>query len=592
MERTIYTYVRLVAMYVVNIVGLPPMSCFRCPLRRLGTLYSLLSTWYHGIPKPATPPMGLISLPPEIILCVGEHLSEKDLNSLIRTAKTFAELLTPQLYDFVVGCRVSPKSQNGSGSSKPKFFTQALFHAGCWQSDYVLNYFRTKRVDALLRKDATGCLLLNKVARAGNAKLIRILLDRGADVNGQSKREPHSLLWAASNGHEEAVRILLDAGANVDTFKPCQKSILHSIYRSKVPDNPAISQLLIDRLKIRGELSRKNRKGATPLHCAVESNKTYAVPQLIQAGADLTILDDDGQSVLDVALRLGRMDVVRLLIAAFPGPWPSHYMKSTLWRSCDRLDLAMLKRISPLLASRTVLVDISWGDETLLGLTLLHIAARGPRDWSQASASAFSRKNYLNAICRWEAIIDLLLEMGADIFAQDRMGRTALLFAIEHGDPERIPFLLQRLGETISIPDRLGRTPLHAAVHNDKSELAVRYLLLAGIDINARDFLGQTALHYAATTSQALPALECLLNAGADTSLTDHHGFPPMHFAATQRRDRSLKLLVDARASFHKDCETCHQKTMQWRTEDGEWEQELPDLNDLFRIEAPRLASS
>ncbi|EER27013.1 hypothetical protein D8B26_002640 [Coccidioides posadasii str. Silveira] len=580
MESTIHSYIRLLAMYIVDTVGLTSTSSSHCPIRRMGILYSTLSLWRHEPPRPTKTSMDLASLPPEILLCIGEHLDEKDLNSLIRTARVFAELLSPQLYDFVVGCRTRHASSDLAPNSS--FKNGALSHAGRWHSRYALNYFRTKRADILLRMDQEGGLLLNRIARAGNAELVSILLARGADVNAHY-RDPHALAWAAKRGHKDVVRILLDAGADDDVFKPCQKTLLHAVYRYRFNKCTVISQMLIDRLKERGEISKRSSDNSTVLHYAVRYNKTYAVPQLIKAGIDLMVLDSDGLSALDIAIKFGKMDVVHLLLQVYPGPWPSYYIQKAIWEACDRLDLEMLERIVPLVESRTIPVDISLFERSRAGLTALHVAARGPKDWARVSDSAFSRESHC-LVKRWQKVVDLLLKMGASISARDCIGRTPFLYAVENGSPERIPFLLQRLGSTTSIRDHLGRTPLHAAVHSEKSELMVRWLLPLGFDINAQDSHGQTPLHYAATCASTLPTLEYLLSAGADDSICDRQGLPPSHFAATQRRDAGLRLFVNAGAALHRNCELCFRKSIEWRTDHGEWQNlsEPSDLNDLF----------
>ncbi|EEP79782.1 predicted protein [Uncinocarpus reesii 1704] len=574
METTLHKFtLHPFAMYIVDMLGLSPASYSRGSPRRMDILYSLLSLWNREPSKPTPPRLDLMSLPPEIILCVGDHLNEKDLTSLIGTARTFAELLSPKLYDFIVGC----------GTPESTFKEDILVHAGRWNSHYALNYFRTKRADVLLRMDPEGGLLLNRVARAGNAKLVSILLERGADVNGHSNRDLHALTLAAKYGHEDIVRILLDAGAEVDVFHPCKKTLLHAIYRYGHRNSPVVSQLLIDRLQERGQISQRDSQNATPLHYAVRYNRAYAVPQLIKAGADLKILNNDGLSVLDIALRHGKMKIVRQLLETFPGPWPSYYVQKAIWEAADRLDLDALERIAPLIKAGNVLVDISLSQRSRAGLTALHVAARGPQDWLRSSDHAFSRESS-EVVLKWEKMIDLLLNMGANISTQDCIGRTPFFFAVEHGNPERIPFLLQRLGETISIRDNLGRTALHAAVHNDKSELTVRHLLRAGLDINAQDSQGQTALHYASTCPVTVPTVEYLVNAGADASICDKHGYPASHFAANQRRNRALKVFIDAGVPLHSDCDVCYRNSQEWRTENGEWMKfsEPLDLSGLF----------
>lgn len=43
-------------------------------------------------------------------------------------------------------------------------------------------------------------------------EVVRLLLEKGADVNAGSETHPKALLAASFNGHEEAVQFLLEKG--------------------------------------------------------------------------------------------------------------------------------------------------------------------------------------------------------------------------------------------------------------------------------------------------------------------------------------------------------------------------------------------
>ena len=70
---------------------------------------------------------------------------------------------------------------------------------------------------------------LATAASAGDTRIVRLLLRRGADVNekglgfcgegGDSFELETPLYWAATQGHADTVRLLLQGGANVNTVK-------------------------------------------------------------------------------------------------------------------------------------------------------------------------------------------------------------------------------------------------------------------------------------------------------------------------------------------------------------------------------------
>lgn len=57
---------------------------------------------------------------------------------------------------------------------------------------------------------------LHHAAFSGHTEVVRLLVERAANVNAVDKRERRPLHWAAHEGGEEAVRLLVGAGAEVN----------------------------------------------------------------------------------------------------------------------------------------------------------------------------------------------------------------------------------------------------------------------------------------------------------------------------------------------------------------------------------------
>src|SRR5215468_12727204 len=60
--------------------------------------------------------------------------------------------------------------------------------------------------------------LILAARRAGNARTVRLLLERGADATGRDKAGISPIISGAASGDLETVRLLLDAGAKADDF--------------------------------------------------------------------------------------------------------------------------------------------------------------------------------------------------------------------------------------------------------------------------------------------------------------------------------------------------------------------------------------
>ena len=91
--------------------------------------------------------------------------------------------------------------------------------------------------------------------------------------------------------------------------------------------------------------------------------------------------------------------------------------------------------------------------------------------------------------------IKALLEVGADINAQDQWGRTALYYATKYGHKEVVKILLNRNADS-NIQDQSGVSCLMCAAERNCKELAA-LLIARGAHINAHDKYRNSVLSYA-----------------------------------------------------------------------------------------------
>lgn len=88
--------------------------------------------------------------------------------------------------------------------------------------------------------------------------------------------------------------------------------------------------------------------------------------------------------------------------------------------------------------------------------------------------------------------VQLLLEKGAQVNAQDEKGKTALMRAAFAGDTEAVRLLLEK-GAQVNVQDSAGDTALMHAAGNVPS---VELLLKHGADRNIKNAKGWTALDH------------------------------------------------------------------------------------------------
>lgn len=146
-----------------------------------------------------------------------------------------------------------------------------------------------------------------------------------------------------------------------------------------------------------------------------------------------------------------------------------------------------------------------------------------------------------------EAVVQLLLDKGADISATDDNGMTVIHWAAKKGHELVVRTLLDH-GAHISATDNLGETALHLASY-EGYESIVRLLLENEADISTTNNAGETAIHSAAAGGHESVVL-LLLGKGADISVTDKEGQMALHLAAMRGHESVVLLLLEKGADI------------------------------------------
>lgn len=153
-----------------------------------------------------------------------------------------------------------------------------------------------------------------------------------------------------------------------------------------------------------------------------------------------------------------------------------------------------------------------------------------------------NRPIHLAAHRRSLAIVELLLDKGAFINAQDARGATPLTMSITNNSLELCRLLIARGADT-SLIDVDGNNLLALAILERASPLIAELLLQYDVDINAKNRLGNSALHKAATLGH-VEAVKVLLDCGIDVTATDPEGMTALHLAARRGVEEVAKMLI------------------------------------------------
>ncbi|THY42348.1 purine and uridine phosphorylase [Aureobasidium pullulans] len=148
-------------------------------------------------------------------------------------------------------------------------------------------------LDFSVNADACSHALLS-AACGGHKTIVRMLLDRGANINALGGYDNDTALYAASmNGHEAIVRMLLDAGADINAssgFFMCT-----ALYAASENGHETIVRLLLDH---GADVDRSRHK---PLHAALRMGYPEIVSLLLESGADMDTSSDGYPNALAAA---------------------------------------------------------------------------------------------------------------------------------------------------------------------------------------------------------------------------------------------------------------------------------------------------
>lgn len=148
--------------------------------------------------------------------------------------------------------------------------------------------------------------------------------------------------------------------------------------------------------------------------------------------------------------------------------------------------------------------------------------------------------------------VSLLLAHGADVDAMDDSGQTALHYAAKAPASDCLEILLQHNADIHAV-DKKGQTVLmRAAMTVRQSDGCVKLLLEQNADVHAIDMEGRTALIHAAMAAQGIEhCLETLLRHKADVHATDNYGRTALMYIHPYHNSEVLELLLQHNADIN-----------------------------------------
>ena len=195
--------------------------------------------------------------------------------------------------------------------------------------------------------ECRNCTPLHVAAYAGHARIVKLLIKHGADVNAKDDLGLTPLHYAAYGRNARVIQVLLNSGSdplaldaycrtpldllgfkrNPERLGSLLKSTLASAFRSK-PERELFKAVAEgDPRKVREALARGANPdawtgtGATPLHYAAFLGHAGVVKALLEGGAHVDPRDRDGRTPLHYAVAGGHVEVVNVLLSYGASPF-------------------------------------------------------------------------------------------------------------------------------------------------------------------------------------------------------------------------------------------------------------------------------
>lgn len=392
-----------------------------------------------------------------------------------------------------------------------------------------------KLVRARFQDDLT---LLHFAAMAGDTTGMRLLLDKGSDVNAADKSGQTPLHKVRS---VSAAELLLAHGADAavkdkDGRTPFDMALTgghngvarllakYAIFPAMTSrDSRTVQRILYAFPEV---LGARDKDGATPLHYAADEGSKPVCELFISAGADVNARKNDGVTPLHIAATLGKTEIVRLLLDHGADP----NVKDTKSRTPLSLavehshkDTAQLLREAMGQNAKTPAGKKTGASRTspphtdqslrALFLAIMQDNLDGVTDMLSSDpslAKAADQSGMTGLMVAVDAgkndVAKLLVAKGADVNAKDNSGATALFHAVSDLDLAK---LLVSKGADVKARSNDRRTPLHQTA-SFGAESVASFLISKGADVNAKDIAGKTPLDLAAQ-SPGRPEMVALL---------------------------------------------------------------------------------
>ncbi|KAJ7855142.1 ankyrin repeat-containing domain protein [Mycena olivaceomarginata] len=333
----------------------------------------------------------------------------------------------------------------------------------------------------------------------GCVNTVRVLLEKGAEVNATSGIYGSALQVASYRGDIESVRLLIEHGAEVNAADREYGTALQAVSRG---GNVEIFRLL---LKNGAEVNAAGGRFGSALQAASFKGNMEIVRLLLENGAEVNAAGGRYGSALQAASSESNVEIVRLLLEngadvdAAGGRYGSALQTASFRSNMDIFRLLIeygteIDATSGIYGSALIQVASHWGDIEFVRLLIEHgaeVNAAGGEYGSALQAASLSGNT---------EIVELLLEHGAEVNAAGGEYGNALQAASLRGNLDIVQLLLENGAEVNAAGGRYDSALQTASASGCVAVVCL--LLEKGADV---DVFGRSALKAAARLGRLRP---------------------------------------------------------------------------------------
>ncbi|KAK3787016.1 hypothetical protein RRG08_037295 [Elysia crispata] len=486
----------------------------------------------------------------------------------------------------------------------------SLLHMAARNSYQAAAIFLAQHGATVSHSNFKGETPLHVACDAGLTDLVRVLLDSGANPNAQTLRLPNSaasiaalgmdnskaqvfqqtpLHLALFKGYHSIVQIFLDVKAQLSKSPSSAGGRILPNFNVKDSEGQTVLGLALwnhmldmaDQLiKCGANINEKNAEGMTLLHQAIESQDSNSALFLMDHFADLESVSPEGHTVIQHAISRHLPQVVEALCERGVNKDTTDAEGNCpLWQALD----SGQEDIAKTLVKSGCDVNLWMPSSEGYYHTLLHRALdqnnesiacflirsgcdknspRRPGPSGEGGDEGRDLQTPLHMACSWglELTVQCLMELNADVNAQDADGKAPIHVAIENQFPVVISLLLSHPALLLNVRDKKGHSPFAAAMIMKDNKAAQAILNREPTAAEQVDNRGRNFLH-TAIQAKDIESVLFLMSVQADLNsrTQDSQNLTPLHLAVLAGSEIMVRnlLLAGARVDERtKSCET------------------------------------